>query len=74
MAVGALRKAQFMGAMLAQQHNPVLRAFFERLKAASKPKKVAIIVVARKRLTILNAIVRGQLSCGSTARARTNLK
>jgi transposase len=36
----------------------VLKAFFERLIAAGKPKKVAIIAVARKLLTILNAIVR----------------
>jgi transposase len=32
--------------------------FYERLIAAGKPKKVALIVCARKRLTILNAMVR----------------
>ena len=53
-----MRRALFMGAMVAQRHNPVLKAFFERLIAAGKPKKVAIIAVARKLLTILNAIVR----------------
>jgi transposase len=37
-----------MGAMVARRHNPVLKAFFERLRAAGKPKKVAIIAVARK--------------------------
>ena len=36
----------------------MLKAFFEHLVAAGKPKKVAIIAVARKLLTILNAIVR----------------
>jgi transposase len=36
----------------------VLRAFFERLVAAGKPKMVALIAVARKLLTILNAILR----------------
>jgi len=44
--------------MVARRHNPVLKAFFERLIAVGKPKKVAIIAVARKLLTILNAIVR----------------
>lgn len=47
-----------MGAMVAMRHNPVLKAFFDRLIAAGKPKMVALIAVARKLLTILNAIVR----------------
>jgi len=50
--------ALFMGALVARWHNPVLKVFFERLIAAGKPKKVAIIAVARKLLTMLNAIVR----------------
>jgi transposase len=54
----SVRKALFMGAMVAVRYNPVLKAFYERLVAAGKPKKVAIIAVARKLLTILNAIVR----------------
>jgi transposase len=54
----SVRRVLFMGAMVATRHNPVLKAFFERLVAAGKPKKVAIIAVARKLLTILNAIVR----------------
>src|ERR1700709_404270 len=51
-------KALFMAAMVAARHNPVLKAFRDRLVAAGKPKKVAIIAVARKLLTILNAILR----------------
>ena len=54
----SVRTALFMGAMVAMRHNPVLKAFFDRLIAAGKPKMVAIIAVARKLLTILNAIVR----------------
>lgn len=54
----AVRTALFMGAMVAKQHNPILKAFFDRLLAAGKPKMVALIAVARKLLTILNAIVR----------------
>jgi transposase len=54
----AVRAVLFMGAMVAKKCNPVLKAFFDRLVAAGKPKMVALIAVARKLLTILNAIVR----------------
>ena len=53
-----VRAALFMGPMVAKQHNPILKAFFDRMVAAGKPKMVALIAVARKLLTILNAIVR----------------
>ena len=54
----AVRTALFMGAMVGKRHNPVLKAFFDRLVQAGKPKMVALIAVARKLLTILNAILR----------------
>jgi len=54
----SVRTALFMAAMTAMRHNPVLRAFHQRLRAAGKPKMVALIAVARKLLTILNAILR----------------
>ena len=54
----AVRTALFMGALVAKRHNPVLKVFFDRLLAAGKPKMVALIAVARKLLTILNAILR----------------
>ena len=54
----SVRKALFMGAMVAKRFNPVLKAFFDRLVAAGKAKMVALIAVARKLLTILNAILR----------------
>ena len=54
----SVRTVLFMGALVAKRHNPVLKAFFDRLLAAGKPKKVALIAVARKLLTILNAIIR----------------
>ncbi len=53
-----VRSVLFMGALVAKRHNPVLKAFFEHLVAAGKPKMVALIAVARKLLTILNAILR----------------
>lgn len=54
----AVRAVLFMGAMVAARFNPVLKAFHQRLIAAGKPKMVALIAVARKLLTILNAILR----------------
>lgn len=53
-----VRSLLFMGAMVAIRHNPVLKAFRNRLVAAGKPKIVALIATARKLLTILNAILR----------------
>jgi transposase len=57
-----VRTVLFMGAMVARRHNPLMRAFFERLVAAGKPRMVALIAVARKLLTILNAILRDNRS------------
>jgi transposase len=54
----SVRTALFMGALVASKHNPILKALFDRLVAAGKPKMVALIAVARKLLTILNAIIR----------------
>ena len=53
-----VRRVLFMGAMVAARFNPELKQFRDRLVAAGKPKLVAIIAVARKLLTILNAILR----------------
>jgi transposase len=53
-----VRAALFMGAMVAGHHNPVLKAFRDKLVNAGKPKMVALIATARKLLTMLNAIVR----------------
>lgn len=55
-----VRTAIFMAALVASRHNPTLKAFRDKLIAAGKPKIVAIIAVARKLLTILNAIIRDQ--------------
>jgi transposase len=52
------RSAIFMAALSAIRCNPVLRDFYKRLLARGKPKMVALIAVARKVLTILNAMIR----------------
>jgi transposase len=53
-----VRTALFMAALVAAKHNPVLKAFHQRLINAGKPKLLAIIATARKLLTILNAMVK----------------
>jgi transposase len=53
-----VRSMLFLGAMVAARHNPVLKAFRDKLVDSGKPKIVALIAVARKLLTILNAIIR----------------
>lgn len=53
-----VRAALWMGTLVAVQHNPVLRAFYARLLAAGKPKKVALTACMHKLLTILNALLR----------------
>ncbi len=55
-----VRTALFLAALTAARHNPVLKAFRDRLVALGKPKLVAVVAVARKLLTILNAMIRDQ--------------
>ena len=55
---GQVRAALWMSTLVAVQHNPVIRAFYERLLAARKPKKLALTACMRKLLTILNALLR----------------
>jgi len=54
----APRTALYLAAMNGARFNPVLKAMYERMIAAGKPPKVALIALARKLLTILNAMVR----------------
>lgn len=56
-----VRTALYMGALVATRRNPVIRAFYQRLLAAGKPKKVALTACMRKLLIILNAMVRQQV-------------
>lgn len=55
-----VRSLLYMAALVATRHNARLRAVYARLLAAGKPKKLALIAVARKLLTMLNAIVRAR--------------
>jgi len=56
----AVRRVLYMAALVAVRYNPVIAAFYTRLTAAGRPKKVALVAAMRKLLTILNAILRDQ--------------
>jgi len=53
-----VRAVLYMAALVASKCNPVIRAFYLRLRAAGKPAKLALTACMRKLLTILNAIAR----------------
>lgn len=55
-----VRAVLYMAALVAARHNPVIRAFYARLHAAGKPKKVCLTACMRKLLTILNAMMKAQ--------------
>jgi transposase len=55
-AAHSLRPAALNGA----RFNPVLKPMYQRMIEAGKPPKVALIAIARKLLTILNAMIRDQ--------------
>jgi transposase len=52
------RAVLYMATLSAVRYNATLKAFYDRLVAHGKPKKVALVATMRKLLTILNAIVR----------------
>lgn len=54
----AVRRALYMGGLVASKHNPVLIAFRARLESRNPAKKSVIIACAHKLLTILNAMLR----------------
>jgi transposase len=53
-----VRRVLYMAALVGTRCNPVLRAFYARLLAAGKPKKVALTACMRKLLVTLNAMLR----------------
>ena len=53
-----VRAILYMGAMVASRHNPVIRDFYQKLLAAGKPKKVALVACMRKLLVILNSMLK----------------
>ncbi len=53
-----VRTILFMATLVATRYNPVIRSFYERLRAAGKRPKVAIVACMRKLITILNAMLK----------------
>lgn len=54
----SVRHVLYMAALSASRHNRMIKVFYDRLVAAGKPKKVALVACMRKLLTILNAMVK----------------
>lgn len=56
------RGALYMAALVGVRHNAVLKVFYQRLRAAGKPAKVALTACMRKLLTIINSMLRHRQS------------
>jgi transposase len=56
-----VRATLYMATLSAIRCNPIIRGFFERLSAAGKPRKVALVACMRKLLTILNAMMQRRI-------------
>jgi transposase len=57
-----VRHGLYMAALVAARHNPVLRQFYLRLRAAGKPAKLALTATMRKLLIVLNSALKPDLS------------
>ena len=53
-----VRSARYMACLSAVKYDPVIKAFYQRLRAAGKPAKVALVACMHKLLTIMNAIIK----------------
>jgi len=54
----SVRRVLYMATLVATRFNPHIKAFYVRLLAKGKPKKVALVAAMRKLLTILNTIIK----------------
>lgn len=55
-----VRTVLYMAALVASRHNPVIRAHYQKLLAAGKAKKLALVACMRKLLVMLNAMLRNK--------------
>jgi transposase len=53
-----VRAALYMATLVASRHDPIIKAYYQHLKAAGKPKKVALVACMRKRLSYLTSLLR----------------
>ena len=63
----SLRATLYMATLAAVRCNPVIRPYYQRLKAAGKKHKVAMVACMRKLLTILNAMIKNRTPWNPTA-------
>jgi transposase len=54
----AVRRVLYMAALTASQHNPILAAFYQRLRKNGKPAKLALTAVMRKLIVLLNRLLK----------------
>jgi transposase len=54
----AVRRALYMAALVAAHTNDVLKTFYQRLRAAGKPAKVALTAVMRKLIVLMNHLLK----------------
>ena len=57
-----VRHGLYMAALVAARHNPILREFYLRLRAAGKPAKLALTATMRKLLIVLNSSLKPDLN------------
>ena len=62
----AVRCALYMATLVATQHNPKIKTYYQRLVASGKKKMVALVAAMRKLLVILNAMLRNQTTWRTT--------
>lgn len=63
----AVRTALYMAALVASRYNPMIRAFYKRLRDAGKAAKLALTACMRKLLTILNSMLKHRTPWRATA-------
>jgi transposase len=56
----SVRGTLYMATLVAVRHNPLLAAFYQRLRRAGKAPKVALVAAMHKLLTIINAMVKSE--------------
>ena len=66
-----VRAVLYMATVTASRCNPVIKAFYQRLRAAGKPAKVALTACMRKLLTILNAMLKAKTPWQPPAECRS---
>jgi len=53
-----VRRVLYMAALAATQHNPILKAFYQRLRERGKPAKLALTAVIRKLVILMNRLLK----------------